>query len=97
MRVNCIIALVLIFQTGCKKDATTGFKNVKGTLMGAAGCSQWMIQQDNGTSWQPLNLDSFQVTLKGGQPVIFSFVIENNNPTTCMSGETIELTSIQDE
>jgi hypothetical protein len=81
----------------CKKDAATTFKNVKGTLIGAAGCSAWIIQQDNGPSWQPLNLDSFQVTLKGGQPVIFSFVIENNNPTTCMSGETIELTSIRNQ
>jgi hypothetical protein len=89
--------LMIVFITSCKKDAATTFKNVKGTLMGAAGCSAWIINQDNGPSWQPLNLDSFQVTLKVRQRVIFSFTVENNNSTTCMSGELIELTSIQNE
>jgi hypothetical protein len=97
MRLYCIIFLIILFITSCKKDATSTFKNVKGTLMGGAGCSSWIIDQDNGPSWQPLNLNSFQVTLKGGQRVIFSFTIDNKNPTTCMSGETIELISIQDE
>jgi hypothetical protein len=88
---------MMVFITSCKKDATTAFKNVKDTLMGAPGCSAWIINQDNGPSWQPVNLNSFQITLKGGQRVIFSFTVENNNSTTYMSGELIELTSIQDE
>jgi hypothetical protein len=97
MRLKNIIVIFVLLLISCKKDAATLFKNVRGTLMGAAGCSAWMIQRDNGPSWEPLNLDSFQVTLKGGQRVIFSFTIDNKNPTICMSGETIELTSIQDE
>lgn len=97
MRFKYIIVIFVLLLMSCKKNTATGFKNVKGTLMGAAGCSSWMIQQDNGPSWQPLNLDSFQVTLKGGQRFIFSFIIDNKNGTTCQSGETIDLSSIQDE
>jgi hypothetical protein len=97
MRLKYIIVIIALLLMSCKKDASVGFKNLKGTLMGATGCSAWMIQQDNGPSWEPLNLDSFQGILKGGQRVIFSFIINDSNSTTCQSGETIDLTSIQDE
>jgi hypothetical protein len=95
MRFQYSIALVILLLTNCKKEAATSFTNAKGILTGGPGCSTWIIHQDNGKLWQPLNIDSFQVTLKSGQAVIFSFSI-NNLANTCMLGETIELTSIRD-
>jgi hypothetical protein len=97
MRLIYIIFLLALVFPSCKKNGETTFKNVKGTLGGAGGCSAWIIQQDNGPFRQPLNLNSFQVTLKRGQPVIFSFVIDDTVGTTCMLGEAIVLTSIHDQ
>jgi hypothetical protein len=95
MRITLVFFLVLFFLPACKKDGATTYKNLKGTLAGAPGCSEWIIRQDNGTPWQPMNIDSFQVTLKGGQPVIFSFNITDYG-SVCQDGEIIELTSIHD-
>jgi hypothetical protein len=96
MRFKFVFSLVVFFLSACKKDGGTTFNNVKGTLTNALGCSDWIILQDNGTPWQPMNLESFQVTLKGGQPVIFSFVLTDYS-NICTAGKTIELTSIQNQ
>jgi hypothetical protein len=96
MRLIYLFFLLVSAFSSCRKSSETPYKNVKGTLAGAAGCSGWIIRQDNGAFWEPLNLDAFPVTLKGGQPVIFSFTI-TNTATVCMTGETIELSSIQDQ
>jgi len=96
MRLNGFIFLTILPLSGCKKDVKTTNQNVKGTLTGAPGCSAWIIRDNYGIFWQPLNLNSFQVNLKSGQPVVFSFAI-TNLATTCMTGKTIELTSIQDQ
>ena len=96
MRLTVLIFLIILFLSACKKEGSTTFTNVKGILEGAPGCSAWMIRQDNGTLWQPLNVNAFQIHLKAGQPVIFSFSIKDL-ATTCMDGETIELTSIEDQ
>jgi hypothetical protein len=97
MRFSGTLLLILLFFGVCKKEAATTFKNVKGTMTGAPGCTSWIILQDNGTNWEPDNLGSFQVTLKAGQPVIFSFVVDNDNGSFCMTGPRIRLTSIQDQ
>ena len=96
MRLFGLLSLTMLSLSGCQKEGTGDIKNGKGILAGAPGFSAWMIQQDNGTLWQPLNLNAFQVNLKAGQPVIFSFSIKSL-ATTCMEGETIELTSLQDQ
>jgi hypothetical protein len=97
MRLIYIIFLFVFVFPSCKKNGETTFKNVRGMMGGAAECSAWIIHQDNGPFWQPINLNSFQVTLKSGQPVIFSFVIDDTVGTTCMLGEAIVLTSIHDQ
>jgi hypothetical protein len=97
MRIRGTLFLILFFLFACKKETATGFKNVKGNLTGAQGCTNWIIRENNGTTWEPNNLSSFQVTLKGGQPVIFSFTIDNDNGSFCMTGARIRLTSIQDQ
>ncbi len=98
MRFISSIFLMVMFLSNCKKDSATTFKNAKGTLTGGAdgGCSSWIILQDNGRFWQPVNLNLFSVTLKGGQPVIFSFKIQDS-ANFCMVGETILLTAIRDQ
>jgi hypothetical protein len=95
MRFKIIIPLIMLFSGSCRKDAATTFKNVKGTLASAAGCS-WIIRQDNGTYWEPLNLNSFLATLNVRKPVIFSFVLTNYG-SVCMMGQVIKLTSIQNQ
>jgi hypothetical protein len=96
MRACSFIWVILILLSSCKKDGQIIFKNVKGNLTAAGGCQAWLIRVDANNHFQPLNLNDFQITLKSGQPVIFSFYI-NDMLTFCQDGPTIQLLSIQDQ
>ena len=96
MRALSIIGVILILFSGCKKDGQPIFKNVKGNLTAAGGCQAWLIYMGGNRVVQPLNLDSFQITLKSGQLVIFSFYFKDML-STCQDGPTIQLLAIQDQ
>ena len=95
MRPCSLIFLMFILFPSCKKDSQAIFQNVKGNLAPAVGCQEWLIRTDS-TQFQPLNLDSFQITLKAGQPVIFSYYFKDVG-TTCQDGRTIQLSAIKDQ
>src|SRR5450755_1244540 len=97
MRIYILMFLLLV--VGCKKSSTgpTVYQNVSGVMNSPGGCSGWLIKrEDDRTILEPFNLDSFQVTLKSGQPVLFSYTLKNIGDI-CLGGQPIELISIKDQ
>jgi hypothetical protein len=93
-----LLCLVLIILASCKKNGSAPvFQNVKGILVTTADCQRWLIHKYDSTAFQPLNLDSFKVTLKSGQPVIFSYTPMGTGIAICVNVTAIQLRSIQDQ
>ncbi|MEI6310723.1 MAG: hypothetical protein WCP57_00545 [Bacteroidota bacterium] len=83
---------ILFLLVSCKKQVETyNAKLVNYT--GLDGCS-WMVKMNDGTIYEPLNLNAFEAYPSDNEPVQITFQLE---PTIsiCMVGNTIRLQSLK--
>ncbi len=84
----------------CKKTNTNPLYSGTGVLAGSdTTCGGWLIRTPDNTILDPVLIDTFPVTKKDGQAVIFSYHKPQNEPLIgiCLEGELIELVSLQDQ
>lgn len=101
LRSLLFILLVFTGMTSCKHKSKTGTDvdyGAQGYIAATVinyevdGC-QWMIQLENGTKYEPQNMDeSFR---KDQQKVWIKYVEVKGAMTICMAGKVIKLTDIK--
>jgi hypothetical protein len=94
-----LISALFILMINCKKTNTPpATYSAKGTLEGSdTTCGGWLIRASDSTLFDPLNIDSFPIVRKVGQPVIFTYRKPLGNVMICLLGQPINLISIQDQ
>jgi|SRR5450755_1881509 hypothetical protein len=99
MRRFFLISALFILMIHCKKTNTPPVTySAKGTLGGSdTTCGGWFILASDSSLFDPLNLDSFPLIKKVGQPVIFTYHKPLGNIMICLIGQPINLISIQDQ
>ncbi|MDW3197264.1 MAG: hypothetical protein R8G66_33105 [Cytophagales bacterium] len=89
------LLLIAIIFIGCKDDEPN-LDCASGTLFnetGFDGCG-WVIQLDDDTTLEPINLDDFEIELTEGLPVCVEYIEVDNLFSICMVGRIVEITSI---
>lgn len=93
-----LISIVFCLVVCCKKSNTNQTFTDTGVLTGSdTTCGGWGIKMSNNVVLDPLNIDTFAITKKDGQAVIFSYHNVSEQISICLIGEPIELISIQDQ
>jgi hypothetical protein len=94
-----IISGLFFLMIHCKKTNTSPVTySAKGTLAGSdTTCGGWFIRASDSSVLDPLNIDSFPLIKKVGQPVIFTYHKPQGEVNICLLGQPIDLNSIQDQ
>lgn len=97
MRPALFVIFLFAVIGSCSKTGTNPLIHGTGTLTGiSTGCRVWMIRDQDKLLLQPMNLDSFSITLQAGQAVVFSYY-KSNGGNICLNGQPITLVSIEDK
>lgn len=84
-----LIATLLI--SSCTKNLCIGFKNgVLKDYTEMGGCG-WIIELNDGTKIEPINLSDFDVKLEDGKEVSVRYKEEKNQASVCMLGKVVNL------
>jgi hypothetical protein len=93
----CIIICTAVLSSGCCKkgspQATSFESGVLRDFSGLAGC-KWIIELDNGTKLEPVNLHEFAITPAEGLHVHLTYIVKTDMASICMAGTIVQLTSI---
>jgi hypothetical protein len=84
---------------GCstKTDACSN-KAVRATMRdftGLSGCG-WVIELQNGSNIEPINLKDFDIPLYDGLPVWVDYKVASNAASICMVGEIVRINCIRE-
>jgi hypothetical protein len=91
-----LIPALLILAIACKKANTATTFSGQGVLAGSdTTCGGWVIKASNNTVLDPLNIDSFPINRKDGQPVTFTYY-KAQGVMICLLGQPIQLITIQE-
>lgn len=72
-------------------EAQVTLKNVPSN---PPGC-QWCMELPDGTRIEPNNLSSFSLNLEHGKVVKISYVLLDDEMTTCMMGTAVKLSAVK--
>jgi hypothetical protein len=98
-----LISSILCLILCCKKTNTNTNPLYSGTGVLAGSdttCGGWLIKTSDSTTLDPVLIDSFPVTKKDGQSVIFTYhklQAGFYSLNICLQGEQIELVSLRDQ
>ncbi|AXO81659.1 hypothetical protein DZC78_15095 [Olleya aquimaris] len=91
---------ITILGLSCANSKTTKNKTcpnqVNGTLVnmtGLDGCG-WMILLENNKKVNPINLKTFDITLKDQKKITFSYTEIKDRMDICMAGQIVEVNCI---
>ncbi|MEP6682306.1 MAG: hypothetical protein ABJA35_03560 [Parafilimonas sp.] len=97
-RIYFLVCIITFFYASCNKDSNSGNNNIVNGIIikeSVDGCT-YLIKLEDDKLLEPTNLSSFNVTLKDGQLVKFSYKINTTNGSICMMGQIVDLTYIAD-
>ncbi len=99
MKISLIVfSFTFLILGNCNKNNSVATSGKLRNLTGLDGCG-WVIELDkkdtsHSVKLEPTNLKSFNISLKEGLAVEFTYV-EINSASICMVGPVIELKSIK--
>ena len=97
MRTILLVASLSLIFSACSRSSDKPVIKDSGIITGSdSTCGGWLIQDQNKKILQPLNWSDYQVTLKSGQPLAFSFYkVDGGN--LCQEGQTIHLVTAENK
>ena len=93
MKKLLLLAMVIILGAACSKGSSGCYKGELKDLTGLDGCG-WVIELNNGTKLEPVNLSEFESSPSEGQKVCVKYT-ELNSASVCMVGIVVELNSME--
>ena len=97
-KIYFLVCVITFFYASCSKDSHSSSTNIVNGIIvkqSVDGCT-WLIKLEDNKLLEPTNLSSFNVTVKDGQLVKFSYKINSTNMSFCMMGQIVDLTYIAD-
>ncbi|TYB78854.1 hypothetical protein [Bizionia myxarmorum] len=79
-----------------KTDISICENAIEGKLLnmtGLDGCG-WMIELEDGNKLEPINLNSFNISMVEGKKVNLNYTEVNDRAGICMAGKIVELTCL---
>jgi len=98
---NLVLAITLLALTSScleKNDKNTCPNQVEAKIIDMSsldGCG-WMIQLNDGSKLNPINLDDFSISLLDGNNIKLSYTENTEMMDICMSGKIISIICISD-
>ena len=95
MRTILLVASLSLIFFACSRSSDNPVIQGTGIITGSdSTCGGWLIQDQNKKILQPLNWSDYEVTLKGSQPLAFSYYkVDGGN--LCQMGQTIHLVTAE--
>ena len=95
-KLNILFVLVLLMALGgkCHDDKGSFAEGEFRDLKGLSGCS-WVIELNDGTRLEPLNLADFEISPEEGQRVRIQYEEKEEIATNCMVGPVIYILGIK--
>ena len=96
--ITTLLLIVAISNQSCEEKVEKSCKNSQAgvliNLTGFDGCG-WIIQLQNSTKLEPVNLDDFNIELIENKSVCIQYQIRQDLASICMVGQIVELYSIE--
>jgi hypothetical protein len=90
-----VIFCTLLFAAffGCSKDDASELPSCHGLLLNMSefsGCG-WIIELNDQTIMEPLNLSDFDIALQDSARVVFRYHVADNQHSNCMMGTVVDI------